>query len=54
MYIADALYFVAESQGMVMSKRWSEFVHPEPVKECDENPEEIKQRIMTKLRGMKP
>lgn len=51
-YIADTLYFYV--QGKAINTRWDDWVNPKPVKECDEDPEEIKQRIMTGLKGLCP
>lgn len=51
-YIADTLYFYVN--GKAINTRWDDWVNPKPVKECDEDPEEIKQRIMTGLKGLQP
>lgn len=51
-YIADTLYYFA--QGKAIDIRFDDWVNPKPVKECDDDPEEIKQRIATGLKGLCP
>lgn len=51
-YIADTLYFYVNNKAIQM--RWDDWANPKPVKECDEDPEEIKKRITAGLKGFMP
>ena len=51
-YIADTLYFYVN--GKAINTRWDDWVNPKSVEECNADPEEIKQRIMTGLKGLQP
>ena len=49
-YIADTLFFYV--QGKAINTRWDDWVNPKPVKECEEDPDEIKNRILAGLKGL--